>query len=158
MCCAARDAPPKDINYPFKEFKDTIRFFHFNDVYELADQNEKLIAGGAPRFVTALNLAQKRAKEWKQQLAENGKQFGDITVFSGDLLSPSKISTTYEGEQMVAPFNACKVDVSMPGNHEFDFGAVQMRKMIAKMTTSEYRPLGVHDEEKAEFLKKSAEM
>ena len=97
MCCSARDAPPKDINYPFKEVKDTIRFFHFNDVYELADQNEKEVSGGAPRFVTALNQAQKRAKEWQRQLALKGKNFGDVTVFSGDLLSPSNIATTYEG-------------------------------------------------------------
>ena len=44
---------------------------------------------------------------------------------------------------MVAPFNACKVDVSMPGNHEFDFGAVQMRKVVSKMTTL----MGEGDEE-----------
>ena len=54
---------------------------------------------------------------------------------------------------MVAPFNACKVDVAMPGNHDFDFGAVQMRKVIAKMTTNEFRPKGIRDEERLELRK-----
>ena len=55
---------------------------------------------------------------------------------------------------MVAPFNACKVDVAMPGNHDFDFGAVQMRKVIANMTTNEFRPEGIRDEEKLELRKR----
>lgn len=45
-----------------------------------------------------------------------------LTLFSGDMMGPSLISTVYEGEQLVAAFNACKVDVACIGNHELDFG------------------------------------
>jgi 5'-nucleotidase len=150
VCCTPREGkegPEKQINYPFSAAKDTLRFFHFSDVSEIADQNTLEVASGAPRFVTALARAQKRAEEWRRQVQEMGKQFGDITVFSGDLLSPSQLSSQYEGAQMISPFNACKVDVSMPGNHDFDFGVDQCRKCIAQMTTNEYRPVGLRDED-----------
>lgn len=55
-----------------------------------------------------------------------------LTVFSGDLLSPSLISTLYEGEQMVTAFNKCKVDVACIGNHELDFGIEQMDKVLSQ--------------------------
>ena len=123
VCCEARcgkEGPEKQINFPFPNRKDALRFFHFSDVAEIADQNTNEVASGSPRFVTALQRAQKRADEWRRQLPET--KFADITVFSGDLLSPSKLSEYYEGAQMISPFNACKVDVCMPGNHDFDFG------------------------------------
>ena len=49
-----------------------------------------------------------------------------LTLFSGDLLGPSLISTMFEGEQMVTSFNKCKVDVACIGNHDLDFGIEQM--------------------------------
>ena len=42
-------------------------------------------------------------------------------MFSGDLFSPSPLSILYKGEQMIEPINACEIDVSCVGNHEFDF-------------------------------------
>lgn len=51
-----------------------------------------------------------------------------MTLFSGDLLGPSLISTMYEGEQMVMPFNRMEVDVACFGNHDLDFGINQMMK------------------------------
>jgi len=54
-----------------------------------------------------------------------------LTCFSGDLLGPSLVSTMFEGEQMVASFNECKVDVACIGNHDLDFGIDQMDKCLA---------------------------
>lgn len=51
-----------------------------------------------------------------------------LTLFSGDLLSPSLISTMFEGEQMMPSFNACSVDVACIGNHDLDFGIAAMDK------------------------------
>ena len=53
-----------------------------------------------------------------------------ITIFSGDLLGPSLISTMFEGEQMVTAFNRLKVDVACIGNHDLDFGITQMDKVL----------------------------
>ena len=55
-----------------------------------------------------------------------------MTVFSGDLLSPSLISTMFEGEQMVSSFNKCRVDVACIGNHDLDFGIEQMDKVLTQ--------------------------
>lgn len=42
------------------------------------------------------------------------------------------VSTFYEGEQMVRPFNLMNVDVSCLGNHELDMGAEKAKELIAK--------------------------
>jgi hypothetical protein len=39
----------------FKKPKNGVRFFHFNDVYELEDNPKREISSGIPRFTTALN-------------------------------------------------------------------------------------------------------
>ena len=54
-----------------------------------------------------------------------------LTLFSGDLLGPSLISTIFEGEQMIPSFNACNVDVACIGNHDLDFGINQMDAIIS---------------------------
>jgi 2',3'-cyclic-nucleotide 2'-phosphodiesterase (5'-nucleotidase family) len=41
---------------------------------------------------------------------------------------------------MISPFNACKCDVAMAGNHDLDFGVVKMSTCIAQMTTEEFHP------------------
>ena len=45
-----------------------------------------------------------------------------LVIFSGDLFFPSNLSTFYEGEQMIVPFNRLNVDISCLGNHELDLG------------------------------------
>ena len=57
-----------------------------------------------------------------------------MTVFCGDLLGPSLISTYREGEQMILPFNECRVDVAMIGNHDLDFGVFQLGDMLKQTT------------------------
>ena len=57
-----------------------------------------------------------------------------LTLFSGDLLSPSLISTMFEGEQMVPSFRECAVDVACIGNHDLDFGIGRMTEILQKTT------------------------
>ena len=67
-----------------------LRILHFNDVYNIEpDPKKGQIAGGAARFVTAVQKVQQQAKADKVEL---------LTVFCGDLLGPSMISTIAEGE------------------------------------------------------------
>ena len=47
---------------------------------------------------------------------------------------------------MIAPYNACKADVAVVGNHDLDFGITQMAKCFAKTTTAEFKPIGVEDD------------
>ena len=67
-------------------------------------------------------------------------------MFAGDIFAPSKMAQHFKGKQMIAPFNACKVDVAMIGNHDLDFGMVQMQKLIEKCTTKEFAPVGVESD------------
>lgn len=53
-----------------------------------------------------------------------------MTLFSGDLFSPSRHSTIFRGEQLIGPINRCDVDVACLGNHDLDFGIEQAQRLI----------------------------
>ena len=81
------------------------------------------MAAGISRFVTALKQARKSASEEGMEC---------ITLFSGDLISPSRLSNSENGEHMILPFNRCQVDVAMIGNHDLDFGVLQMEDILKR--------------------------
>ncbi len=85
----------------------TITFLHFNDIYEIAPKDDR---GGFAALMTLLK-------------GERAKAPWSITTFGGDLLSPSLLSGVLKGAQMVDLMNAVAVDIAVPGNHEYDFGA-----------------------------------
>lgn len=87
------------------EGEEIIRVIHFNDVYDI-DPGEKDPIGGVARFKTAVDAHR------------NDKT---LTLFSGDVFSPSLLSQTYKGEQMVVPINSLNIDVACLGNHDLDF-------------------------------------
>ena len=98
---------------------------HFNDVYNIESraikksstgQNDPVVVGGASRFVTA----------FKQRNMEQ-----KLVLFSGDLFSPSRLSTHLKGEQMVKVFNKLNVQVSCLGNHDLDFGVPKMIELTS---------------------------
>ncbi len=53
-----------------------------------------------------------------------------VFVLPGDFLSPSTMSSMFQGSQMVATLNAAGLDLATFGNHEFDFGAEITRERI----------------------------
>jgi 5'-nucleotidase len=111
------------IKSSFEQIKQ-LRILHFNDVYEITEREEKSkVAAGISRFVTAL-------KQARQSALEEGIEC--LTLFSGDLISPSRLSTSENGEHMILPFNRCQVDVAMIGNHDLDFGVLQMEDILIK--------------------------
>ena len=63
---------------------------------------------------------------------EVGGEAECLTLFSGDMLGPSIISSVVEGEQHVKPFNAMKVDAACIGNHELDFGIDRMSEILTQ--------------------------
>ncbi|XP_065915509.1 5'-nucleotidase-like [Dysidea avara] len=100
-----------------EEKANSLTIIHFNDVYNI-EPREKDPVGGAARFAT-------KVKElgWKNPLV----------LFSGDALSPSKISSITRGEQMIPILNALNVNTAVFGNHDFDFG-VEHLVNVAKVT------------------------
>ncbi|KAL3310570.1 hypothetical protein Ciccas_010862 [Cichlidogyrus casuarinus] len=93
---------------------------HFNDVYNVEEDESKEICGGAARFTTALKQAKAKSPE------------NTLTVFSGDALSPSFISTTTQGAHMIPILNEMQIDCAVIGNHDFDFGVDNMLRCVEK--------------------------
>lgn len=90
---------------------------HFNDVYNLEERETGALKAGAARFVSALDSYNSSSK---------------LVIFSGDLFFPSNLSTYFEGEQMILPFNRMNVDVSCLGNHELDISIERAMELIAQ--------------------------
>ncbi len=85
-----------------------ITILQLNDLYDImpVDKGKK---GGLARVAT---LRDRIAKESPDA----------VLVLAGDFLSPSTMSSVFQGSQMVATLNAAGLDLATFGNHEFDFG------------------------------------
>jgi 2',3'-cyclic-nucleotide 2'-phosphodiesterase (5'-nucleotidase family) len=85
-----------------------VTILQLNDLYDIMPV-EKGKKGGLARIAT---LRDRIAKESPDA----------VLVLAGDFLSPSTMSSVFQGSQMVATLNAVGLDLVTFGNHEFDFG------------------------------------
>lgn len=97
----------------------TLNFLHFNDVYHVD-----------------------LASQFKTKLSEYQEKYKPVTVFSGDFVGPSLLSTFTKGIHMVI-FNVLtkmeimecmNVDYGCFGNHEFDFGVERLYELTKKQS------------------------
>lgn len=93
-----------------------LTFLHINDVYEIAPVKGQ---GGFAPLMTLLR-------------AERARNPQALTTVGGDFLSPSLLSGTIQGEQMITLFNTVGIDVVTFGNHEFDFGPEVLKQRMAE--------------------------
>jgi len=91
-------------------------FLHFNDFYDIEGRYGK---GGL------LSLSRMIAHQ-KQHYPQA------MITFGGDLLSPSLYSSVSKGEHMIEALALLKVDIAVPGNHEFDFGLDNANRQFQK--------------------------
>ncbi len=103
-----------------------LTLLQLNDVYTIAPVDKGGVNGGFDRVET---LRQRVARE----------NPNTIFVMGGDTLSPSVASNLFKGAQMVEGWNAVHLDVSVLGNHEFDFGD---EVLIERMKESKFVWLG----------------
>ncbi len=101
---------------PARAQNGSLTFLHVNDVYEIAPVKGQ---GGFGPLMTLL----------RQERERDGQA---ITTVGGDFLSPSLLSGTTQGQQMITLFNAIKVDAVTFGNHEFDFGPDALKQRMAE--------------------------
>ncbi|OSD02817.1 Metallo-dependent phosphatase [Trametes coccinea BRFM310] len=100
---------------------------HFNDVYRV--QPFKV----HPKSPETIDVTQWAAmlddirEQWP--LRPDGKRDG-LVLFSGDVFSPSVESSVTRGSHMVPVMNAIGPDVTVTGNHDFDFGYPHLSKLI----------------------------
>ena len=85
-----------------------ITILQLNDLYDIMPV-KKGKKGGLSRIATL-----------RDRIA--GESPSAVLVLAGDFLSPSTMSSMFQGRQMVATLNAAGVDLVTFGNHEFDFG------------------------------------
>src|SRR5690606_4067632 len=83
----------------------TISFVLTGDISEMEGTGER---GGFARLATIVN----------QERAAGHAYF----IHAGDTFSPSLLAGFDRGEHIIDLLNQMRVDVFVPGNHEFDFG------------------------------------
>ncbi|KAJ7854667.1 Metallo-dependent phosphatase [Mycena olivaceomarginata] len=109
--------------------KTVLNIAHFNDVYQVSDQ--KIYPGGKEEIINVTKFASSLfdiTSNWKER--EDGSRDG-LTVFSGDVFSPSTESSVTRGRHMPPIMNRLGVDIGVAGNHEFDFGYPQLKTLLA---------------------------
>ena len=94
----------------------TLSIVEVNDFYKMSEDDGR---GGFARLAAVVNAERAAGKHV-------------LVVHAGDTFSPSLMSGFDKGEHMVALFNALKLDVFVPGNHEFDFGKDIYAKRISE--------------------------
>ncbi|KAI0822600.1 Metallo-dependent phosphatase [Trametes gibbosa] len=105
----------------------TLNLLHFNDVYRV--QPFKLNPKSPETIdVTQWTAMLDDARE-KWPLRPDGKRDG-LVLFSGDVFSPSVESSVTRGSHMVPVMNAIGPDISLTGNHDFDFGYPHLSKLV----------------------------
>ena len=95
---------------------DKITLLHYNDCANLEARDQEPV-GGAGRFVTAV---------------KSQKDNNPLVLFSGNIFSPSMMSTFTKGEQMVPVLTMLGTQAAVPGNHDFDHGLDVLSEMREK--------------------------
>jgi 5'-nucleotidase len=93
-----------------------LTILQLNDLYDITGV-EKGTKGGLARVATL-----------RDQVAAESPH--TIMVLAGDFLSPSTMSSLFEGQQMVAVLDAAGLDLATFGNHEFDYGEFVTRQRM----------------------------
>ncbi|KAF6765023.1 flagellar associated protein [Ephemerocybe angulata] len=105
-----------------------LSLLHFNDVYRVTPQK---ISPSSPdtfdvtQFAWIVNDLRSR---WPK--SKEGRPDG-LLLFSGDVFSPSVESSVTRGSHMVPVLNELGIDVTVTGNHDFDFGYPHLTTLLA---------------------------
>lgn len=93
-----------------------VSILYFNDAHEIAPV-DKGVRGGTARLATLI-------KQTRTQ------QPNTLVVFGGDLAGGT-VFGEFKGEPMIEAMNLLGLDLANFGQHEFDFGPEQTRKLVA---------------------------
>ncbi|XP_067629887.1 mannosylglucosyl-3-phosphoglycerate phosphatase-like [Eurosta solidaginis] len=96
-----------------------LTILHYNDVYNIEPNSGKEPIGGATRFCTAI---------------KSFAHLDPLVLFSGDIFSPSMLSTFTQGEQMLPVLRESGTHCAVFGNHDFDHGLDVLANLIKKTT------------------------
>ncbi|KAH8829650.1 Metallo-dependent phosphatase-like protein [Flagelloscypha sp. PMI_526] len=104
-----------------------LSILHWNDVYRVGPQKLD------PKSSETIDVTQ-----FAQQLIDRRAQWSEdtagLSLFSGDLFSPSVETSVTRGSHMVPVINLLAPDVSLTGNHDFDLGFNHLTKLVKDTT------------------------
>ncbi|KAI9509971.1 Metallo-dependent phosphatase [Russula earlei] len=100
---------------------------HWNDVYRVRPQKISPTSPDTIDVTQFAGLLDDIRSQWP--LRDDGKRDG-LALFSGDVFAPSVDSSVTRGSHMVPVMNGLSPDVSLVGNHDFDFGYPHLCKLI----------------------------
>ncbi|KAL1746984.1 Metallo-dependent phosphatase-like protein [Schizophyllum fasciatum] len=106
----------------------SLPILHFNDVYRVKPQ--KLAPGSSDTIDVTQFAAMLDDLRQGWDVRPNGQREG-LVLFSGDVFAPSVESSVTRGSHMVPVMNEIAPDVSLTGNHDFDFGYPHLSKLIS---------------------------
>ncbi|KAL1115309.1 hypothetical protein AAG570_007340 [Ranatra chinensis] len=98
------------------ESSNTVTILHYNDVYNIEPRTQEPV-GGAARFSSVI---------------KSMASLHPLVLFSGDIFSPSLLSTYTKGAQMVPVLNEVGTHCAVFGNHDFDYGLEVLSERVAE--------------------------
>ncbi|KAH9997534.1 Metallo-dependent phosphatase-like protein [Russula vinacea] len=104
-----------------------LTILHWNDVYRVRSQKVSPTSSETIDVTQFAGLLDDIRAQWP--LRDDGKRDG-LSLFSGDVFSPSVDSSVTRGSHMVPVMNMLAPDVSLVGNHDFDFGYPHLCTLI----------------------------
>ncbi|GJE86791.1 bifunctional metallophosphatase/5'-nucleotidase [Phanerochaete sordida] len=105
----------------------TLPVLHFNDVYRVQPFKPSPSAEGTIDVTQWTAMLDDIRDSWAAR--PDGKREG-LVLFSGDVFSPSTESSVTRGSHMVPVMNEIAPDVTVTGNHDFDFGYPHLTQLI----------------------------
>ncbi|KAI0818817.1 Metallo-dependent phosphatase [Irpex lacteus] len=105
----------------------SLPILHFNDVYRVQPFKVSPSSKDTIDVTQWLAMLDDVRDSWPSR--EDGKREG-LVLFSGDIFAPSTESSVTRGSHMVPVVNEIAPDVSLTGNHDFDFGFPHLSKLI----------------------------
>lgn len=99
---------------------DPIHILHFNDQYDIM-----------------------KSPKWVERVM-GCRQRDTITVFSGDIMSPSILAETMRGKQFVKMLKMIELDYAVPGNHEADLGVMDFHSFRNEYPRAQWLVANLH--------------
>ncbi|KDQ33721.1 hypothetical protein PLEOSDRAFT_1032941 [Pleurotus ostreatus PC15] len=100
-----------------------LQIVHWNDVYRVGPQKLSTKPDDTIDVTQFAAMLDGIRRDWPKDAG--------LSLFSGDLFAPSVESSITRGSHMVPVINELAPDVSLVGNHDFDFGYHHLRLLIA---------------------------
>ncbi len=108
-----------------------LTILHLNDVYQISPVETREIAGDGTTRITMMG-GLSRLKTLIDNIRKGSEDL--LIIHAGDMISPSLLSwkSGLKGRHMIHLLNLIGLDMATFGNHEFDFGCMELEKRVSE--------------------------